>query len=130
MVGGLAAELLELSESDKYGEALSAPVSTPPDRRNFGIPPARIPPNWGAALAVPESAPLCPTSLLLRRRLFEPVGASPPVTLGRPGTGGAPPTGGPEGPLLTLPICGADRSLMTSTFFNLVPFEMSPSNAP
>ena len=129
-VGGLGTAVLEVSESDRYGEALSAPVSTPPALRSFGIPPANIPPSCGAVLVVFVIAPACPPSLLLLERLPAPGGARLPAGFDKPGIGGAPPTGGPEGPLLTFPSCGADRSLIDSTFFNFAPFDMSPKSAP
>ena len=44
-IGGRGAELRDVSGSDKYGEWLSAPVSTPPAFRSFGIPPANKPPS-------------------------------------------------------------------------------------
>ena len=129
-VGGFGTGVFEISESDRYGEALSAPVFTPPALRNFGIPPAKIPPSWGAAPVVLVVAPACPPSLLLLERLPAAGGAKPPGSFGRPGIGGAPLTDGPEGPLLTFPSCGADLSLIVSTFFNFAPFEMSPKSAP
>jgi hypothetical protein len=46
--GGLGADAIggwRTSPSDIYGESRPAPVSTPPRLRNFGIPPANIPPN-------------------------------------------------------------------------------------
>lgn len=130
--GGLGAdERCDVSGSERYGEWLSAPVSTPPPPvfRSFGMPPAKMPPSWGAALA--EAALLFPVSLLLRA-LFAPPGtggASPPGAFGKPGTGGAPPIGGPPPPLLDdAPTIGAERSFVTA-FFSLVPFVISPSNA-
>jgi hypothetical protein len=45
-----------------------------------------------------------------------------------PGTGGAPPIAGAAS--LTFPTTGADRSLMTPTFFSFAPFEISPNSAP
>ena len=48
-VGGLGADARD-SGSEAYAASLFAPVSTPaPVLRNFGMPPARIPPSCGAA---------------------------------------------------------------------------------
>ena len=46
-VGGIGADCLDVSGSDKYDDSRSAPVSTPPPVfLSFGIPtPAKIPPN-------------------------------------------------------------------------------------
>lgn len=47
-VGGFGADAAggrRASPSDMYGESRPAPVSTPPRLRNFGIPPANMPPN-------------------------------------------------------------------------------------
>lgn len=123
--GGLGAELRDVSGSDKYGELLSLPVSTPPAFLSFGMPPANRPPNCGAALTIPPPppAPSPPVSLLLLARFPGTGGARPEGGAGAlpiPGTGGAPPMGGPLGPSDTFPICGADRSF-TVTFFNLAP---------
>lgn len=122
--GGLEAEKLgtfgaEPSGSDAYDESALAPVSIPPLFFNFGIPPAKRPPSWGAALM--DDAP--PSSLLLLARFPGTGGASPPGGFGAPpipGTGGAPPTGGPEEsePLATM---GAERSLVTA-FLRALPF--------
>lgn len=93
---------------------------------SLGIPPAKSPPNCGAASIVPAEPP--PVSLLLRF-LFEPEGtggASPPGGL-IPGTGGAPLTGPPELDLLSM--TGADRSLVTVAF-SFLPLLISDSNAP
>lgn len=110
----------------------SAPVLTPPDFLNFGIPPANRPPSCGAE-AIALSPP--PVSLLLLALLPPPGtgGASPPGGAGglpRPGTGGAPPMAGALGPSLTLPTMGAERSFTCVTFFSLVPLLMSPRRAP
>lgn len=110
-------ELCSLSDSDPFVEA---PVAIPPPRLfNLGMPPAKMPPNWGA-LSMPEDA--FPASLLaLARPGIE--GAE------RPGTGGAPPTTGAEGPFDSLATSGLDRSLVTA-FFSFLPFSMSPNSAP
>lgn len=132
--GGLGAELRDVSGSERYDELLSAPVLTPPDLRNLGMPPANKPPNCGAALAAPPSlAASPPVSLLLLARFPGTGGASPVGGAGArpmPGTGGAPPTGGPLGPSDTLPTIGADRSLTWVTFFSRAPLLISESSAP
>lgn len=112
-VSARGVEGLDVSDSERYGDALSAPVLTPPDFRSLGIPPANKPPSCGAE-AMPLSPAPPPASLPLRD-LFPPGrgGARPPGGLGAmPGTGGAPPIGGPE--LFFTPpppSCGAERSL-------------------
>lgn len=94
---------------------------------NLGIPPAKSPPNCGAASAVlDDDAP--PVSLLLRF-LFEfegTGGARPPGGL-IPGIGGAPATGPPE--LGLSATMGAERSLVTVAF-NFLPLLISVSSAP
>lgn len=125
--GGVGTEL-RVSGSDIYGDLVSAPVFTPPDFLNFGMPPANSPPSCGgAAMALSP-----PVSLLLLARFPPPGtgGASPPGGAGGlpiPGTGGAPPIAGAAS--LTFPTCGADRSL-TTVFFSFAPLVMSPSSAP
>ena len=126
--GGVGAELL-VSGSDMYGDLVSAPVLTPPDFLNFGMPPANNPPSCGGA-AIPLSPPV---SLLLLARFPPPGtgGASPPGGAGglpMPGTGGAPPIAGAAS--LTFPTIGADRSFTTPTFFSFNPLLISPNNAP
>ena len=131
--GGLGAEalgavgmFLDVSGSDRYGESVSRPVLTPPDFRSFGMPPENIPPSWGA----PDIALSLPETSLLARALFPSglLGANPPGAFGTPGTGGAP-IAGPTVFFLSFPVIGADLSFVTA-FFSLVPFSMSPSNAP
>jgi hypothetical protein len=118
--GGLGAEPRFDSGSEEYGAWSSAPVLTPPDFLSFGIPPANIPANCGAAAgALPPSLP----SLLLLARF------APPGTGGAlPGIAGAPI--GAAGASLTLPTIGADRSLTCVTFFSRAPLVMSPKSAP
>lgn len=132
--GGFGAELRDVSGSERYGEEVSAPVSTPPPLFfSVGIPPANKPPNCGAALTIPPPPPSPPVSLLLLARLPGTGGARPPGGAGGlpiPGIGGAPPIGGPLGPSETFPTCGADRSLTCVTFFNLAPLLISDSSAP
>lgn len=127
--GGFGTELLEVSGSDRYGvELWSAPVFTPPDFLNFGMPPANKPPSCGAdAIALSP-----PVSLLLRALFPDDGGASPGGAGGRPipGTGGADPMGGALGPSETLPTIGADRSFICVTFLSLAPLPMSDSRAP
>ena len=126
--GGLGA-LRDVSGSERYGELPSLPVSTPPALRNLGMPPANRPPSWGAALCMPFPS----VSLLLLARFPGTGGARPDGGAGAlpmPGTGGAPPMGGPPPPPETLPIVGADRSLIWVTFLSPVPLRMSPSSAP
>lgn len=128
-LGGVGTELRAVSGSDMYGDFVSAPVFTPPDFLSLGMPPANSPPSWGGA-AIPLSPPV---SLLLLALLPPPGtgGASPPGGAGglpMPGTGGAPPIAGAAS--LTFPTIGADRSLITPTFFSFAPFEMSPNSAP
>jgi hypothetical protein len=86
-------------------------VSTPPDFRSLGIPPANIPANCGGP---PIEAPVSPPSLLLLP--LAPVGtggASPPGDGlgGIPGTGGAP-AGLAGAESETLPTIGAERSFI------------------
>lgn len=124
--GGFGAELRDVSGSERYGELLSAPVSTPPAFRSLGMPPAKSPANCGAPLeATAVSLALSPpVSLLLLARPPGTGGARPEGGAGAfpmPGIGGAPPIGGPLGPSDTFPSCGADRSLTCVTFFSLVP---------
>ena len=133
--GGFGADGLDVSGSDIYDDSRSAPVSTPPPVfLSFGIPtPAKIPPNWGAAVATLLSA-LPVVSLLLLTRFDPPEalgigGARPPGGLPRPGTAGAPPIGGPAEAPDILPTAGADRSFVTA-FFNLAPLVMSVRRAP
>jgi len=138
-MGGFAAELLELSGSERYDE--SRPVSMPPPVfLSFGIPaPANIPPSWGPDGNPPESPPpplpLPPVSLLLLARFdippFEAGGASSLGGFRKPdiGTGGAPSTGGPTDVPLPLSTRGADRSLVTA-FLSLAPLVISVSKAP
>ena len=128
--GGLGAAFREVSGSERYGEPLSLPVSTPPAFLSLGMPPANRPPSWGAAVAMPFPPSV---SLLLLARFPGTGGARPEGGAGAfpmPGTGGAPPTGGPPPPLETLPTCGAERSFTWPTFLNPVPLRMSPSSAP
>ncbi len=105
-------------------------MSIPPDLRSLGIPPASIPPSCGAALSPPLPPPDPPVSLLLLALFPSGGGASPLGRFGIPGTGGAPPIEAFEGPLETLPTIGAERSLITVTFFSCVPLVISPSSAP
>lgn len=120
------------SESDMYGESRVAPVSTPPRLRNLGIPPAKIPPNWGGVAAAAPSNPETP-SLLLRNRLAagpEGTGGASPLGGGlAPGTGGALAMGGAAELPPDVPTTGADRSLVTA-FFNLAPLWISERSAP
>lgn len=120
-------------ESERYGESRFAPVSTPPRLRNFGIPPAKSPPSWGAegTLAL-LSCPGIPSLLL--RSLFAACpdgtgGASPVGGFAMPGTGGAPATGGPEVFPPSFETSGADLSFVTA-FFSRAPFEISERSAP
>jgi hypothetical protein len=118
------------SESDRYAASRFAPVFTPPRLRSFGMPPANRPPNWGAVdgtLECPPSSPERP-SLLLRNRFADGAGgASPPGGLGMPGIGGAPPIAGPLD-FVSVPMMGADLSLVTA-FFNRAPLEISCNSA-
>lgn len=104
------------SGSELVADSAPRPVLTPPlVLFNLGIPPARMPPNWGTA----GPAPALPGASLFARDLFAPGtgGASP-------GIGGAPPMGGappPPPPPEEPPIEGADRSLVTA-FLSRVPF--------
>jgi hypothetical protein len=102
------------------GSESYAPVLTPPDFLNLGMPPANNPPNCGAAGSIPP--PAAGPSLLLRA-LFGAGGLSP-------GTGGAPPIGGAASFVGLLLTIGAERSLIWVTFFNLAPLLMSLSRAP
>lgn len=112
-------------------ECVLPPVSTPPPvLRNFGIPPAKRPANWGA-LSIPEDAGCCRSlwSLLLLARRPGAGGARLLGALGAPGTGGAPPRGdGPEPPAALLTM-GAERSFVTA-FLSAFPLPISESNAP
>lgn len=133
--GGMEVIFRELSGSERYEESRSAPVSIPPPIRfSLGIPPAKIPPNWGAA-GTPPPMPLPPpppVSLLLLPRFAEvdpAIRGARPECLAKPGTAGAPLRGGPAGGPAPLSIIGAERSLVTA-FLSLVPFDMSPSKAP
>lgn len=123
----------EWSESVRYGESRLAPVSTPPRLRNFGIPPAKRPPSWGADGTLPPLSCPVPPSLLLRS-LFAACpegtgGASPVGGFAIPGTGGAPAAGGPEVFPPSFETSGADLSFVTA-FFNRAPFEISERSAP
>lgn len=114
----------DASESDRYGESdRLAPVLTPPRLRSLGIPPAKRPPNCGAAALTAASEPDTP-SLLLRNLLAagpDGTGGASPVGGGLiPGTGGAAPIGGAAELPPVFPITGADRSLVVA-FFSLVP---------
>lgn len=92
---------------------------------SFGMPPEKMPPNWGAE-SVTDAAEPAPISLLLRNRLTD-AGAGGL----KPGTGGAPPTGGPAlADEAFESMMGADRSLIWVTFFSRAPFSMSPRSAP
>ena len=126
VVGGFGAETLEVSGSDMYEESRSAPVATPPRLFNFGIPPAKIPPNCGGAgtLFVPPP----PVSLLLRA-LFGMDGADAAGGFSMPGIAGALAIGGPADDLDSFPMRGADLSLVTA-FFNLAPLVISVRRAP
>lgn len=135
-VGGFGADAIggperNVSGSEIKDDSLSAPVSTPPPVFfSLGIPPAKIPPSWGAVVIFPPSPPV---SLLLRVRLVDevpgPDGATPARTFPVPGIAGAPARGGIDVEVVPLSTIGADRSLVTA-FFSLVPFVMSPSKAP
>lgn len=133
--GGRGTLALDVSGSDRYGEALSAPVSMPlpPVLRSFGMPPANSPPSCGAAPAASAlPAPSLPAvSLLLRTRPPGTGGARPLGGFGAPafGTGGAP-TAVRAGPSDTFPTCGADRSLTAATFLSLVPCSIDERSAP
>lgn len=115
IAGGFGAcGLRECSGSERYGESPSAPVRTPPDFRSLGMPPAKRPPNCGAAV-MPLSPALPPATSLLLLTLFAAAtpgtgGARPPGALAIPGTGGAPMTGAAAA-LFALLTIGADRSL-------------------
>ena len=135
-VGGVEVDFRELSGSERYEDSRPAPVSMPPPVFfSLGIPPAKIPPNWGAA----GTPPLCPppppppVSLLLLARLAADApgtgGARPAGGLPRPGTVGALLMGGPAEEPDPLSNSGAERSLVTA-FLSLAPFVMSPSRAP
>lgn len=126
--GGLRADGIgrPVSESE-WDDCSSAPVSTPPlVFFNFGIPPAKRPPNCGADSIVAAGG--LSESLLLRF-LFPPpgTGGASPVGGRIPGTGGAPLTGPPESDFLS--ITGADLSLVTVDF-NLAPLLISDKRAP
>lgn len=127
-MGGLGADL-SCSGSDKY-EGFSAPVFTaPPVFRNFGIPPANMPANCGAAVA--NDPPSCPASLLLLPRC--PIGGGGARPFGEglfiPGTGGALDIGA-LGPPEDLETMGADRSLTTPTFLSRAPPSILLKRAP
>lgn len=134
-VDGMGVIFRELSGSERYEESRSAPVSIPPPLLfSLGIPPAKIPPNWGAA-GTPPLTPLPPpppVSLLLLPRFVEVdpgVRLARPECFAKPGTAGAPLRGGAAGGPEPLSVIGAERSLVTA-FLSLVPFDMSPSKAP
>lgn len=107
--------------SERYGESLFAPVSTPPRLRNLGIPPANRPPSCAAGALGALSTPEPPPPLLLRSRFpVDPEGGTGGVPVGGRaivGTGGAPTTGGPDVFPPSFPRTGADLSLVT-VFFN------------
>lgn len=133
-LGAFGAEFRDDSGSERYGELLSAPVFTPPAFRSLGIPPANSPPSCGGPLDAAELslAPSPAVSLLLLARPGTG-GARPDGGAGglpMPGMGGAPEMGGALGPSDTFPTMGADRSLITVTFFNLAPELMSARRAP
>jgi len=108
------------SGSERYGDSVSAPVRTPPDFRNLGIPPANMPPSCGAPPIEASDPP--PTSLLAL--------ALPESGLDKPpGTGGAPNGDGAAALLTPPPTIGADLSFVTA-FFNCRPFVMSVKSAP
>ena len=116
---------------DRRVDGALPPVSTPPPvLRNFGIPPAKRPANWGA-LSMPDAAGCCRSlwSLLLLARRPGAGGARLLGALGAPGTGGAPPSGDGPGPPATLPTMGAERSFVTA-FLSAFPLPISESNAP
>lgn len=125
--GALGAEGLAVVSESEYEPCSSAPVEIPPlVFLSLGIPPAKSPPNCGAASIVLVDPP--PVSLLLRF-LFKLGGASPAGGL-IPGTGGAPPIGPPPPPELDLvSTIGADLSLVTVDF-NLFPLLISDNSAP
>lgn len=131
--GGGAAGVLGAEDFLELVSGSESYMFTPPALfRNFGMPPANRPPNWGA-VSVADAAAAAPPALfepwsLLLRALFPPGGAG-----GRkpaPGTGGAPPTGGATFEDDLVSIMGADRSLICVTFFSRAPFSMSPNRAP
>lgn len=93
---------------------------------SFGIPPAKSPPNCGAASIVLVDAPPASLLLLFLVGLEGTGGASPPGGL-IPGTGGAPLTAPPE--LDFLSRTGADLSFVTVDL-SFFPLLMSDSNAP
>ena len=127
-VGNLGAETERAeSESGAYDESLLAPVSTPAAvLRSFGIPPAKMPPNCGAASPAGASPPLLLGASLVALALLPP----PPGMGGAvPGTGGAPPTRGRPEPSDSFATTGAERSFVTA-FFSRLPFSMSPNRAP
>jgi hypothetical protein len=117
---------------------LSAPVSTPPALRSFGMPPAKSPPSCGGAATPPPPPPPpppfppppSPPSLLLRARFGAGGGASPGAAgrLAIPGTGGAPIVGAAWVGLLS--IMGAERSLICVTFLRRAPPSILLSRAP
>ena len=75
------------------------------------MPPAKRPPNCGAASTVDEAGALGPESLLLRFLFAEGTGGANPVGGLIPGTGGAPATGPPPDPAF-LSTMGADLSFV------------------
>ena len=108
------------SGSERYDDSASAPVLTPPDFRNLGMPPANIPPNCGPPPNAPSDPP--PTSLLALALAASGL-ANPP------GTGGAPNGEGATALFVSPPTIGADLSLVTA-FFNFRPFSISDRRAP
>lgn len=99
---------------------------------NLGIPtPAKSPPNCGAAGAAgaPELPPSdAAVSLLMRLGVVAAARDGAVGNLPRPGIAGADAMDGPDEDV-GLSSIGADLSLV-SVFLSLVPFVMSPSNAP
>lgn len=129
--GGLGAdEDLCVSESDSE-DCSSAPVSMPPlVFFNFGMPPAKRPPNWGADSI--EAAPLPPPgpeSLLLLFLFPDGTGGARDGGGLIPGTGGAPAIGPPPPAPAFVSTMGAERSFVC-TDFSFRPLLISPSRAP
>ena len=127
-IGGLGIELRDGSGSDWYDKSRSAPVFIPPRLFNFGIPPAKSPPNWGAADA-PFEAPPPPLLSLLLLALFGMDGSELPGGLRPPGGADTLASIGPDEDPPAFPTTGADLSFVTA-FFNFVPFVISPRSAP